>query len=429
MAAAEPSVYFHIGLHKTGTTYVQNVLRANRQKLRDQQVLYPGGEGFPVQVFAVWDLLGRRPKGTSDARIPGAWQALVDATLAAGLPTTLISDEHLSLAGVKQVRAAANAFPEHEAHVIVTARDLGRILVSAWQEEVKNRGSWTWDEFASSVRDPTKAALAPARGFWLRQDLPAILETWESVVPKQRIHVVTVPPSGSSPDMLMDRIGSVVGFNAARLNEPAPWANETVGVAGTEVIRRLNDRLSGLNQRQYDRAMKLTVVRLLAERSEPVRFSLPEEDYSWVRDRGDQMTKAIQASGYDIVGDIAELESKPTGGRRPDDPSDAELLEAGLTALAGLSERFATVWWARKEPDEEVGAASTAKASSGVRALVFRSQRAAAGLADRNRFAGRAMEVYLRARAKTRQRSRRGGVVTRHGRAPDGAEQVSDGGE
>ena len=68
MAAAEPSVYFHIGLHKTGTTYVQNVLRANRQNLRDQRVLYPGGEGFPVQVFAVWDLLGRRPKGSSDAR-------------------------------------------------------------------------------------------------------------------------------------------------------------------------------------------------------------------------------------------------------------------------------------------------------------------------------------------------------------------------
>jgi hypothetical protein len=407
MAAAEPSVYFHIGLHKTGTTYVQNVLRANRQKLRDQKVLYPGGEGFPVQVFAVWDLMGRRPKGSSDARIPGAWRAMMDATLAAGLPTTLISSEFLSLASVKQVRTAINAFPGHEAHVIVTARDLGRILVSAWQEEVKNRGPWTWDEFSSSVRDPAKAAIAPARGFWLRQDLPAILETWESAVPVERIHVVTVPRPGSSPDLLMDRIGSVVGFNASRLNEPAPWANETVGVAGTEVIRRLNDRLGELNQRQYDRVMKLTVARLLAARGEPVRFSLPEEDYPWVRDRGDQMIKAIQARGYDVVGDIAELESEPTSGRRPDDPTDAELLETALTALAGLSEKYATVWWARKEPDEELGAASTAKASSGVRALVFRGQRAAADLADRNRVAGHALGVYLKTRAKTRHRARR----------------------
>jgi hypothetical protein len=407
MGAAEPSVYFHIGLHKTGTTYVQNVLRANRQKLRDQQVLYPGGEGFPVQVFAVWDMMGRRPKGSSDTRIPGAWRAMVDATLAVGLPTTLISSEFLSLSGVKQVRTAINAFPGHEAHVIVTARDLGRILVSAWQEEVKNRGSWTWDEFTSSVRDPAKAAIAPARGFWLRQDLPAILETWESAVPVERIHVVTVPRTGSSPDLLMDRIGSVVGFNASRLNEPAPWANETVGVAGTEVIRRLNDRLGELNQRQYDRVMKLTVARLLAARGEPVRFSLPEEDYSWVRDRGDQMIKAIQARAYDVVGDIADLETKPTSGRRPDDPTDAELLETALTALAGLSEKYATVWWARKEPDEDLGAASTAKASSGVRALVFRGQRAAAELADRNRVAGRAVGVYLKNRAKTRQRARR----------------------
>jgi hypothetical protein len=155
--------------------------------------------------------------------------------------------------------------------------------------------------------------------------------------------------------------------------------------------------------------MKLTVVRLLAERSEPARFSLPEEDYSWVRDRGDQMIKAIQVGGYDIVGDIADLEAKPTSGRRPDDPSDPELLEAALTALAGLSERFATVWWAHKEPDGEVDAPSTARATSGIRALVFRGQRAAAGLADRNRVAGRALGGYLRARAETRQRSRRGG--------------------
>jgi hypothetical protein len=408
MPGAEPRVYFHIGLHKTGTTYVQNVLRANRQRLGNQHVLYPGGEGFPVQVFAVWDLLGRRPKGSGDARIAGAWRTMVDATLAAGQPTTLISDEHLSLANGKQVRAAVNAFPDHQAHVIVTARDLGRILVSAWQEEVKNRGSWTWDEFSAAVQDPAKAALAPARGFWLRQDLPAILETWESTVPAEQIHVITVPSSGSSPDVLMDRIGSVVGFDASRLNAPAPWANETIGVAGTEVIRRLNGRLRALNQRQYDRAMKLTLVRLLAERTEPVRFSLPEEDYSWVRDRGDQMTKAVQAHGYDIVGDVAELETKPTSGRRPDDPTDAELLEAALAALAALSERYATVWWARKEPDEEVGgAAPTAKASSGLRALVFRGQRTAAGVADRNRVAGRALGVYLKARAKSRHRSRR----------------------
>ena len=38
---------------------------------------------------------------------------------------------------------------------------------------------------------------------------------------------------------------------------------------------------------------------------------------------------------------------------------------------------------------------------------------------ERNRFAGRAMGVYLKARAKTRQRSRRGGVVTRRSQEPD----------
>jgi len=33
---APKTVYLHVGLHKTGTTYLQNVFRANRKQLRDE---------------------------------------------------------------------------------------------------------------------------------------------------------------------------------------------------------------------------------------------------------------------------------------------------------------------------------------------------------------------------------------------------------
>ena len=39
---APKKVYLHIGLHKTGTTYLQNVFRANRKQLDGEDVYFPG---------------------------------------------------------------------------------------------------------------------------------------------------------------------------------------------------------------------------------------------------------------------------------------------------------------------------------------------------------------------------------------------------
>lgn len=403
-------VFLHIGLHKTGTTYLQNILRANRVQLADQGVLYPGGEGQPAQVFAAWDLLGRRPRGAADARITGAWAATVDLVNNSDQPTSLLSDEHLSLATSRQARTAVAAFDGAEVHVVVTARDLARVLVSSWQEQVKNRGAWTWAQFAGAVHDPQGAARNPARWFWRRQDLPAILETWQAAVPAERIHVVTVPPAGAPPELLLDRLASVVDFDPSRLTEEAPWTNETVGLPGTEALRRLNERLDhGLNQRQYDRAVKLTIVRILAERTTPVRFVVPPQDFGWVVERGRAMVDAVRQGRYPVVGDLAELEPISSDGRSPDDVTDTELLDVTLTALAGLAERYATVWWAHKPADEQQPVDSVAaKAASNARAAAFRGKQAAAQLADRSPVAAKALGAYLHGRSVVRRRAARG---------------------
>jgi hypothetical protein len=408
-------LFLHIGLHKTGTTYLQNTLRVNAAELQAEGVHYPADGARPVQVLAVADFMGRRPQGATDNRITGAWQGVVDTVSSSDAPTALLSDEHLSLASPKQARRAVRAFPDREVHVIVTARDLGRVLVSAWQEEVKNRGAWTWAEFSSAVQDPGAASRSPARGFWLRQDLPAILATWQSGVPRERIHVVTVPPAGTSSSALLARLGSLVGFDARRLTHEAPWANETIGLAGTEVVRRLNERLGdSLNQRQYDRTVKLTIVRILAELTEPVRFALPPEDLDWARERGQQMIDAVREAAYPVVGDLDELVPRPASGRRPDEPSEGELTDAALAALAGLAERYAKVWWARRDPDDEANPeARWVRVSSNARAVVYRGQRVAARYADRSAVAGRVLDGYLRLRAVSRDRA-----AGRHRAAP-----------
>ena len=73
MSAPSRRVFLHIGLHKTGTTYLQGVLRANRRRLAELGVFYPGGKGQPTHTFAVYDLFGRRPRGTGASSV---WLAL-----------------------------------------------------------------------------------------------------------------------------------------------------------------------------------------------------------------------------------------------------------------------------------------------------------------------------------------------------------------
>lgn len=403
---APERVYLHIGLHKTGTTFLQNLLRANREQLRAQGVEFPGGPGEPSQGYAVWDLQGRRPRGVEDKRIGGQWDALVEHVNGSGMRAALVSEEHLSLSTIKQARAAVEAFPDSEVHVVVTVRDIGRVVVSAWQEEVKNDKTWTWQQFVDAIKDPAQIGRGPARGFWLRQDAPKICETWEAVVPASRIHVVTVPPSGASPDALLSRFASVVGFDPALLTEQAIWNNETVGVAAIEVIRRLNERLDGrLNQREHDRVVKLTLVQMLAKNTEPVRFTLPPEEVPWAEERAAELIAGLAARGYPVEGDLDELRPRVReGGRRPDDATDDELLEASLDALTLLSEKYAKTWWMRKREaveamEERGGVASRA------RSAVFKGQRKAAAIADTNPVAAKAVGVVLKARDRRRQKA------------------------
>lgn len=407
-------VFLHIGLHKTGTTYLQGLLLANRAELAAQHVEYPGGPDGPSQLFAVWDLHGVRPQGVDDHRIAGSWQRLVDRADSSGQPTVLISDERLSISSRRQARKAVDAFEAldgTEVDVIVTVRDLARVAVSAWQEGVKKDWTWTWDEFAASVRDPARVAVNPARNFWIAHDLVKVCELWETLVPAERIHIVTVPPRGSAPTTLLRRFASVVGVDDTRLTAAPAWDNSSVGVAGTEVIRQVNDRLGGrLNKRQHDRAISMTLAPLLGRRGEGDRFGLPDEELGWVTERAATMTDFVRSRGYDVVGDLDDLvpRSDP-GARHPDDASTDELLAAALDGLALLSERYATVWWSRKQAAvEEVDEARDA--GSRVRAWGYAAQSKVGRLADDNALAaavvrrGMATRDWWNARVVRRRR-------------------------
>ena len=289
---------------------------------------------------------------------------------------------------------------------MVTARDLGRVLVSAWQESVKNDHTWTWDEYAAALRDPGARGRNPARGFWQRQDLPAVLETWRCAVPPERIHVVVVPPTGSAPDQLVARFASVVGIDPDRLGQQVTWTNESIGAAGVEVVRRLNERLGQrLNQRQYDTVVKHQVAAALRRSGLADPMRLPDEHAEWVYAEAERIIDHVATGGYDVVGDLDELRPRvDVAGRRPGAASTDALLDAALDALAAVTEEHATTWWSQRRRDTRTaGEQSRSRVGSGLRAAVFRGKRRGAELADRSPVAERAMRAFLGVRARCRR--------------------------
>ena len=398
--ASPRRLVLHVGLHKTGTTYLQATWAANRAALQAHGVCYPGAVGEPRQHHAVRDLLGQRPRGVADdRRLTGQWQALTQLVAASPLPTALVSSEGLAVATPRQVKAAVAGFPDREVHVLVTVRDLGRVLVSAWQEGVKNDRTWTWKEFVDGVRGEHSRTRNPGRSFWLAQDLPQVISRWESSVPAPRIHLVTVPAPGAPPEELLRRVSEVVGVDPGVFTEPVARDNSSLGVAGLEVVRRLDVDLGHqLNRRQHDHVVKTVLVRALVRWGEDSRFGLPHEELDWVAEESRRQVELVRQGGYPVVGSLRDLEAVAGSGRRPDEVTVDELLAASSAALTALSRAQARLWWRRRRDDapavEPQGFG--VRLGSARRSLGFRARRSAAALADRNSYVARVAGAYLR---------------------------------
>jgi hypothetical protein len=337
-AGSGPSgtVHVHIGLPKTGTTHLQNLLWYNRGRLAEQGLLYPG-KAQRAHFAAAMDLQGSGIRG-----VQGAWQALVEEVGAYAGPV-VVSHELLARCTPEQVREVVTAFSSHEVHVVVTLRDFSRIVSATWQERAKNRQVEVWPEFLDRISQ------GPSTGhtFWSLQDTAEILGRWAQHVPAHRIHVVTVPPLGADPGLLVRRFGEVVGFDAGAMADPPPRANESIGAVEVALLQRVNRASKGkVDWETYRRLVKHYLVPdMLASRSGQLRVVLPESSRPWVEKETQRTIDAVQTLGCDVAGDLDELAPTAFGGdgvrstSRPEDvDADAVLAAAGDLAVDLVTE-------------------------------------------------------------------------------------------
>jgi hypothetical protein len=313
---------------KSGTTFVQGFLGAHRDRLRDQDVLFPG-KTWGDQVQAIVDFMGYDVRRT--ARTEGAWQRLREQ-VEAHPGTAVISMEFLAAVKPANIERFVAEFGETPTEVVVTARDLGRNLPAMWQEGLKNGRAWTWREYLDGVRDGGPAG----RHFWRQQAAGKIVAKWADAVGADHATVVTLPPRGAPRDLLWKRFTEALRLPALADWEPPPAANESLGAASSQVMRRLNEQLPELPVPTYQRVVKGVLAnRVLASNKsdeQPIGFQVEP----WLARRAETIRRRIEECGVRVVGSLDDLVPQDVPGVDPDHVPDRDMADAALIALRGM---------------------------------------------------------------------------------------------
>jgi hypothetical protein len=316
-------VVLHVGTMKSGTTYLQAVLASGA--LEEVGSFYPGGK-FGAQTRAVRRLL--RPV---EQRQPEAWDALAaDARKRPGV--AVYSQEFLSFARRTRVQQIVESFGGTPVEVVLTVRDQRSAIAAQWQSFTRNRGT---DDFATYVRrlrlrGPRRRRSKAAKSFRRAQDVPGILRRWTGHEGITSVTVVLVPPPGSAPAELWHRFCAAAGLEAHDPPAAAVPANESLGYASCDALRRLNVHLGRLEKGPYRKARKRVVSALLPLRPEEGRPVLDVAGQAFAAGLNRAIVDAIAAHDVRLVGALEELPVDPPA-EAPEaiaGPDDAQVLRA-----------------------------------------------------------------------------------------------------
>jgi hypothetical protein len=340
-------LYVHVGAPKTGTTYLQSVLELNASQLAEHDVHFvsqPLATATLFQFRAALDFLGRTDWQGPIARSDGAWDALV-RRVRRHRGTVIFSHEILAGAKPKHLQRLWHDLDvggDTELHVVYTARDLGRQLPAAWQEGIKQGQRWTYARFLSRFQQERM-------WFYRVFDIPQVLTTWSAGLPPEQVHLVTVPAAGSDVprDELWRRFCLACDIDPAWATAAGPRENRSLGIAETQVIRRLNRRLDRSERPggRYDGLIRLMLAEgvLVNRHSDTVR--MPPDLHPWVSERTRRWIEWVEQSGIDVVGDLADLRVPAPDPAMPwHDPDRVRprmQLQAALDALAAMTQEAA----------------------------------------------------------------------------------------
>ncbi|WP_051301221.1 hypothetical protein [Actinomadura rifamycini] len=346
----------HIGLQKSGTTFLQHMLQSNAEALADAGVRYPvpadwdrGRRTVANHEWSTYGLLGTEYPWVSEARAareaPGWAELRDDVRESPG--TVLLSAEALSVVRGPAVRRLLESLGTADVEVVVTARSLGRALPSLWQQHIRNGRGTAFGGYLTGLaahRDqgPGHIEDAPDAHIWRAFALSGLVRRW-SAAGASRITVVTSP--GRPPALLWRRFAEAIG--APGLADLPPVREEGPAHTGltapeTLVVAALNDAVRAENRtgRDADRARQAVIERFRSRDRRGGRVAVPPEWRERVAEWSREDVAALPGTGAAVVGDIGDLAYAPEHDGDPA-PTPEEVAAAGAEAALALASVFA----------------------------------------------------------------------------------------
>lgn len=339
-----PRAVLHVGLPKTGTSFVQGVLRANVDTLGKHGVrLPPGAETYPSQeLFLAVLYVTERSEAWGRSVEAGrrAW-ARIAADVRRHRGSTVISSETLCLATPDQIERILTDLAGVEVDVVVTVRDPARQVPAEYQEGVKHGRRMSYPAFLDTILAEDEPSGDQRRStrerFWRAQDPVAVLDRWAAHVGPERCHVVTTPPAGTEPVELWSRMADVLGVRDVAVEMPPKEVNTSLGAVQIEVLRRLNRRVTRKgNERAYGDVVKRLYAGTILRGQAGDRLTLPEDRADRVRALAEGWVEQLSERGYLVSGDLQDLVPATGTGDGKVRKGAAKMLASSLDATAEL---------------------------------------------------------------------------------------------
>lgn len=340
-------VVLHIGPRKTATTYLQRILQALVLDGSLDPTVYPVSSRDRLDHNHVPGLIDLAREAGAIGLQEDAWRhqdgsdarALIDSVSSAA-GAVILSAEAMSVLMPEGAATVVSAFAPTPVDVVITARDLARVLPSSWQQHMRNGNFESYDDYlALRVEERTSGIYGTElrRGFWRAYRYADLATRWRASGARS-VRVATVPAAGAAPDLVWTRFvtaADVPGLPDIPPRIPDDRANVSLTGAETYAVYGFNlaARAAGQGRRDVRAAHRALLRRGWTDRPDRgARLGLPLAVQPTVASWAEQDSADLAGIGVDIIGDIADLAAPADG--RDGVPTADEVARAAGAALA-----------------------------------------------------------------------------------------------
>nr|WP_155998679.1 hypothetical protein [Streptomonospora sp. PA3] len=339
----------HIGVQKSGTTYLQQMMQDRTQELAAIGVLYPvpqrrraGATRVNYHETASYALLGGEYSWVTEERAAKerAWWEYLQKQVRSWEGTAVVSAEALSVVRADAARKTVEALGSPDTRVFITARGLGKLLPSVWQQHIRNGKSTGFHSYLRKLARQREEGWESVEEdhenhLWRAFALGRLARRWAAIVGTDKVTLVSNP--GSPADRLWHRFLEAVDLgDTSGISAPDESTTVHSGVTAPEadVLRAVNSSLAAAQWPRDDaRRLRSKIIEGFAQRSDRgPRLGIPAE----LRETVDAWSRAdiddLRESGVRVVGDVDEL--RYSAEAEPREPTTGDVAEAAGSAAA-----------------------------------------------------------------------------------------------